>query len=83
MLESEVFTSEVVGLESEAETSLYANDCLFIYERARVRAPAIWVVVVVETSCSVVLDIKLRREFKRVFSMSANCLYLFASLGGP
>lgn len=54
-----------------------------MYERARVRAPAIWVVVVVDTSCSVVLSIRFRTELRRVFSMSANCLYLFASSGGP
>lgn len=47
------------------------------------RAPAIWVVVVLEISCSVVVDIRLRSELRSVSSISANCLYLFASSGGP
>lgn len=48
------------------------------------RAPAIWVVLVDATSISEVLDISSRRETRRLLSMRANVLYLFASsrLGG-
>lgn len=54
-----------------------------MYESARVRAPAICVVVVVAISCSVVLDMRLHMELRMVCSIRANCLYLFASSGGP
>ena len=64
----------------EVSVSLNAIVALFMYESARVRAPAIWVVLVVATSVSVVVDIRFRRDVRRLFSISAKGRYLFASL---
>lgn len=52
---------------------------LLICDRARVRAPAICVVFVVEMSVSVVVEMILRREARILFSMRAKGRYLFAS----
>jgi len=54
---------------------------LLMYERARVRAPAIWVVFVEETSASVVLEMRERTERRISYSIRAKARYLFASLG--
>lgn len=67
-----------VGLEEEPVSEKFSV-ALLMYERASVRAPAICVVVVVEMSDSVVVEIKFRREERRQSSMSANGRYLFAS----
>ena len=50
-----------------------------MYDNASVRAPAICVVVVVEMSDSVVVEMRLRREVRRQSSIVAKGRYLFAS----
>lgn len=70
--------SAAVGLLDEP-VSEKVMVALLIYDRARVRAPAIWVVLVVEISISVVVERRLRREASRLFSMRVKGRYLFAS----
>ena len=66
------------GLEV-LDVSEKARLALLIYDNANVSAPAICVVVVLEMSSSVVVEMRLWREVRRRSSMSAKGRYLFAS----
>lgn len=80
---SEVFSlpSGFVLALADTPDSLYATVALLVYESARVSAPAIWVVVVDETSSVDVESISSRSEVMRSCSIRENGRYLFGSLG--
>lgn len=78
--DASVFSRPVGAGFAEVSVSEYIIVALFMYDSARVRAPAIWVVLVVARSVSVVVDIRLRRDVRRLSSMRAKGRYLFASL---
>jgi len=65
----------VIGFELKSVSEKFMV-ALLMYESARVKAPAIWVVVVVEMSDSVVVNIRLRNETRRLRSMRAKGRYL-------
>lgn len=69
------------GFESIADPPEYAMVALLIYSSASVSAPAICVVVVLETSFSFVEAMSSRRELRKLSSMSAKGRYLFALSG--